>query len=237
MENEEKNISYNILLASGAVIAISGAGIYYMYSRNKLINDYINQVEDYERELKEFGKDGKISQDEEKILGQKQQRLQVLEEQIKNKGLIYNLLDELGKLGIIATVSYVTISVIKWLRKKYPPRPPKCPICGQNFTGWTDYRIKKHLEKHYQNHDFNINTSKAPEVWKLIKDLPSWIKDYLAWAAHVPRSYLDKNWDAVPSADRDKIYLAIIWTALLLVAVIIFAIYLTPILATAGVLA
>ena len=57
MQNEEKNVSGTVLVAGGVIIAVSALGIYYIYSKNAEIKEYLALAKDYEIEYKEIGGD------------------------------------------------------------------------------------------------------------------------------------------------------------------------------------
>ena len=84
MQNEEKNVSGTVLVAGGVIIAVSALGIYYIYSKNAEINEYLALAKDYEIEYKEFGADGEIDEDEQAILENKVRVMNTLEEKIKS---------------------------------------------------------------------------------------------------------------------------------------------------------
>jgi len=77
-----RKVNMGLLVGGGAVIAVSAAGAYYIYSGNVLIDDYMALLDDYEREYKDFIADGILSEDEEAILQPKRDALVLLGDKI-----------------------------------------------------------------------------------------------------------------------------------------------------------
>jgi len=225
----ERGTNKELLIVSAGAISIAVVAGYYIYSKNRLINEYTSLVNDYEREIKEFRQDGVIDEDEERILNQKEERLSLLEHQITHNFLT-DLINALAKLGIVVSAGYISAQVVKYIRRKYPPRPPKCPYCGKDLRGYSDEQIKKHIDSHHNE----PLPEKAPTTWTMIKKLPSLLKDLIAWMAKVPRDYLDKDYNEIPEAARWKIYVAVIEVIVILIAAGIFLWYLVPIAGAAG---
>lgn len=222
---EAKKDNTKIMVIGGVIIIVTAAGVYYIYSRNALINEYLKLVIDYEREYKEFGADGEIDEDEAAILENKRRAMETLEKEIEDKGLIPNILIELGKLGIIATIGYVTISVIKYIMRRWPPKPPNfiCPECGKDLH--TDHRLKRHLEKEHP--EKKPSEDSARDAWDYLVELPQWLIDLISsWG---PVEIVQKRWDEW-DAPLDVKIAAIIAVVAWCIVIIIVAWWLGPLL-------
>lgn len=216
MQNEEKN-NGTVLVAGGVIIAVSALGIYYIYSKNAEINEYLALAKDYEIEYKEFGADGEIDEDEQAILENKVRVMNTLEEKIKSKGFIIDLIGALAKLGIIVIAYKVTTSVLKYVMKRWPPRPPDfiCPACGDNL--YTDDRLKRHIE---QEHPV-ANPDAGTDAWTLLQHLPQWLIDLIGVVGEFSatlQANITKAWDSIPRETQIVLIIAILVAVALLIA-------------------
>lgn len=198
MQKEEvKKDNTKLMIIGGVVVVVSAVGIYYLYSENVLISDYLKLVKDYEREYKEYGADGEIDEDEQAILENKRRAMEALEEEIKSKGFWINLIEALSVLGIIGIIYKVTPKVIDYIIKKWPPRPPHfiCPKCDKDLK--TDYRLRRHLEKEHPV----VDPAPGADAWTLIQHLPQWILDWMVISTgQILLDNITKGWEDIPPA-------------------------------------
>jgi len=216
LEDKSTNINIGYTLIGGGLITAGVAGIYYTYSKDSLIKEYVELVKDYEREYKEFGRDGEISRDENRILTDKADRLRGLEDLIKQKGWGVDLLDALAKLGIIALLYKITPGVIDYIMRKYPPPGSTvCPICHKDLH--TMYRLRRHLEKKHSPKP--QDNPEARDAWDIIQDLPQWALDMIATLTELFEefySYLGKAVEDIPPE---------VWFMIAVIAILIIAVF------------
>ena len=216
-EEEVKKDNTNIMVIGGVVLVVSAVGVYYIYSKNALISDYLKLVKDYEREYNEYGADGEIDPDERAILENKIRALETLEEEIKSKGFIIDLINALAALGIIVIAYKVTATVIKYVMRRWPPRPPNfiCPKCSKDLH--TDYRLKRHIE---QEHPV-VNPDAGADAWTLIQQLPQWIIDLIGAVGEISvvlTVNITKAWDSIPRETQIILIIAIIAAIAIIIA-------------------
>lgn len=224
-----RKVDVGLLVGGGAVITVAAAAAYYIYSKNKLIDEYLTLVKSYEEEYERYGADGEIDETEKKKLDYKAERLDYLEWLIAQKGWLYDLIDALSKLGIVFIGYKITVNVIKYIWKRRPPggKIPTytCPQCDRDFD--SEYQLKRHLKDHPV-----IDTSPAAEVWPLIQQLPKWLIDMIGVVGGfsvILAENIAKAWSDIPL----EVQIAIIILALAAI-VIVMAItfsFLSPALA------
>lgn len=173
------------LIIGGVVVAICGVGAYYIWSRNKLLNDLIEAVEDYQLEYEEFMEDGQIDENERGMLDVKRQKINTIIHEIEEKGLIGQAIDLLWTIGIVVsilTVTYIITKIVERYFKRNPPpeAPPGNPY--QDATDNTWHPTEDHLVDHYHQNHPTPGTDPAAwdEVWRDIQSLPQWVIDLLA---------------------------------------------------------
>lgn len=176
----QKGDTWKYIIVGGVLIAIAGAGIYYLYNRTKVVDEAIELIKDYELEYNEFMVDGVISEEEGNLLEQKRLTLQALINKINEKGLMGQFIDTLWTLGIvipIVTATYIIFKLIERYLKRHPPpqappgKPWKDPM---DNTYWpTPEDLVNHAHDEYPD----TPPADAPamhDIWEDIKNLPSW---------------------------------------------------------------
>ena len=218
-EKQKSNLNY-IILGSGLII-VGVAGIYYIYSKKSVIDEYIKLVKDYEREWKQYIADGDIDIDEGNMLQRKINALNTLEHYIKSRGWGVDLLDALARLGIIVTITLITYRVIKYISKRYPPggRPPQytCPFDGRTFD--TEDEFKRHLE---DEHNI-VDTEPAADVWDDIRNLPDWIHGLIAITTGLGNTfyeYIVKPFNELPLGVKLMLIVLILAAIIIIIALL-----------------
>ena len=215
-EAEPRKINVGLVVGGGAVITVAGAAAYYIYSKNKLIDEYLTLVKSYEEEYQRYYADGEIDEAEQEKLDFKVDRLEYLEWLIAQKGWLHDLITALAKLGIVFIGYKITVNVIKYLWKRHPPGGQiptyPCPQCDEVFD--TEYQLKRHVNTHHPV----IDPSPAADVWPLIQQLPGWIINMIGVVGEgsvLLAENIAKAWGDIPL----EVQIAII--ILVLVAVVI----------------
>lgn len=216
---EEKKVNWGLVALGGGLGIIGGYGIYYLYSKQKMINSYVDLVKDYEREYRQFISDGKIDENEQELLHNKERLMNSLEEQIKDKGFFIDLIEALAKLGIVVSGGYIGAAIIRYLIRKYPPPPNfRCPICNKTFP--SDYKLRRHIEDTHHV----TTTEPAAEAWEIIKTLDSWILQYIAIYTGLGSQFflwLKKGWNELPYETKVMIIVLLI-AALVIITISTF---------------
>ena len=227
MAEEPRKINVGLLVGGGAVIAVSAAALYYMYSKNQLINEYLKLVKSYEEEYQRYWADGVLDETEQEKLEIKIDRLEYLEWLIAQKGWLVDLITALRELLIIAIPGYVTIKVIKYIWKRHPPGGQTitypCPKCDEEFD--SEYQLRRHMAEEHPV----IDTSPAAGVWPLIQQLPQWIIDMIGVVGDFSvllAENIGKAWDSI-SPEQQIALIILILAALAIVMAITFS-FLSP---------
>ena len=227
-----RKINVGLVVGGGAVIAVSAAAIYYVYSKNQLIDEYLKLVASYDEEYQRYMADGVIDETEQKKLKDKGDRLSFLEELIRSKGWIVDLLEALAKLGIVAIIYKVTPKVIDYISRRYPPPGSTvCPKCNKDLHSL--WRLKRHLEREHKTKP--IDTPEARDAWDAINQLPQWLLDVIA----VVSGLGDTFWEYVGKPVTEispEIWLVIVLAVLACILIIVFFPAVIPIVAAAVVL-
>lgn len=227
---EKRKVSGTVLIAGGVVIAVSAAGIYYLYSRNALITKYLKLVEDYASEYEEFVADGVIDEDEQAQLEIKRWALERLEKEIESKGWMELLVDALKVIGYIILPGAITYKIIDLISKRTPPKGPGstvCPVCGKDLI--TNWRLKRHVKRDHPNTQPTASPE-AHDAWDAIRDLPRWIQEVIAISTGLGAKFFDYLAGAVEDISLEH-WMLIIAVILVCIVVAIFAPELLPIVA------
>jgi len=224
-----RKVDLGLLVGGGAVIAVSAAAIYYMQSKNKLIDEYTTLVKSYEEEYDRYWADGeKPDEAEQAKLEFKVDRLGFLEWLIAQKGWLFDLIDALAKLGIVFIGYKITSNVIKWIWKRRPPGGQiptyTCPQCGKDFD--SEYQLKRHMKDHPV-----VDTSPAADAWTLIQQLPQWIINMIGVVGEgsaLIAENIVKAWSSIPLEVQIAIIILVL-AAVVIIMAITFS-FLSPIL-------
>lgn len=226
-----RQVDKGLLIGGGAVIAVSAAAMYYIYSKNKLIDEYLALVKSYEEEYERYYADGEIDETEKAKLDNKAERLEYLEWLIAQKGWLYDLIDALARLGIVFIGYKITVNVIKYIWKRHPPGGQiptyPCPEPGCNEVFDTEYRLKRHMDEHPV-----VDTSPAAEVWPLIQQLPGWIVDMIGVVGEgsvLLAENIGNAWGSIPLEIQIAIIILVL-AAIVIIMAITFS-FLSPALA------
>lgn len=228
-EAEAPRVNLGLLVGGGAVIAVSAAAMYYIYSKNQLIDEYLKLAKSYEEEYERYGADGEIDETERAKLDAKAERLEYLEWLIAQKGWLFDLIDALARLGIVFIGIKVTVNVIKYIWKRHPPGGQiptyTCPQCGKDFD--SEYQLKRHMEEHPV-----IDTSPAADVWPLIQQLPGWIINMIGVVGDFSvllAENIGNAWGSIPLEVQIAIIILVL-AAIVIIMAITFS-FLSPALA------
>lgn len=220
----EAKIDVGTTLIGTGILAIGVAGVYYIYSGRKLIEEYVGGVKDLEREYKQFIADGELSEDESQILEVKEHALTVLGRKIEEKGFLEQLRDILYGFGYAVGITgglWLAHKIIDYLRKRYPPRGRtptdyECPVCHQHFS--TEDQLRHHVE---QEHDIkNPDADETRHAWDIVRSWPSWVLGLISIMAGLPGllpQYQQYVWDQLPYWAK----VAIIYACLVAIGILI----------------
>lgn len=208
------------------LLAIAGVSYYGAKQRAKLIEEFLDKIKRGEAAYKSAIE--REDYEGAKDIAEYYEGLMRAEERVLEKeGLIPTVLKRLRDIGIIVTAGYISIKIISWLLKKYPPKPPYvCPVCGAGFA--TLDQLNEHVKEEH-----GLDTGKVPEAEAAYNAAPSWVQNLLANASGVGRAFLDAEWAGMP-----------VWQLLVIAAAAIVLIlltwwflgpYLAPVAAMAGI--
>lgn len=232
-EAEPRKVDMGLLVGGGAVISVAGVAAYYIYSKNQLIDEYLKLAASYQEEYERYGADGEIDETEEAKLDVKRERLEYLEWLIAQKGWLIDLINALARLGIVFIGYKITVNVLKYVWKRWPPKPPsfECPECGEDLH--TDYRLKRHLEEDHP--ELTPTEEEAQDAWDYLQTLPQWLIDVISnWG---PVVIVRKEWDAWDEPldiKIAKVIAVVAWSIVIIIVVWFLAPLLIPFITKAG---
>ena len=231
-EEEPRRVNWGLLVGGGAVITVAGAAAYYIYSKNKLIDEYLKLVKSYEEEYQRYGADGEIDETEKAKLEEKAERLDYLEWLIAQKGWLFDLLSALAKLGIVFIGYKITVNVIKYIWKRWPPggQTPTypCPEPGCDEIFDSEYQWSHHIKTAHPV----IDPLPAATVWPLIQQLPHWLIDMIGVVGGFSvllAENIVKAWSSIPLETQIAIILLVL-AAVAIIMAITFSLF-SPVLA------
>lgn len=156
-EERRREINTTALAVGGAVIAICGLGLYYIWTRQKLVDEYIYWIHEWQREYTELMETGGIPACEEvlteseclavtneggthgciwwnkqciSVLTWKGDMMRRLQGMIEDRGLL-GWATDLVWAGTGFMIAYGVYSLLKTIMKRYFERNPRDPHTGE----------------------------------------------------------------------------------------------------------
>jgi hypothetical protein len=224
--SEKSSFPIGTVVIGGAIIAIAGIGIYYMWSKQKIVDDYLYWVQEYMREVEEYGPNPTSAQQDE--LKKKKETIIFLQGQAEEKNVIVQIQEALIPiLGLIAVIKFTTIlyKIVEWYLKNHPGAGGGTPgneyhdvVDGTDHPSPEDFM--RHTATDYPHPDPAGDV--MPQVWTDIQTLPQWILDILAGAAlslgiNEWADAIGKSWSELPA--EQQLYLAVVVLGLVLLVI------------------
>ena len=165
----KKPIDTTAVIVGGVALGVCGVAAYYIYSRDKHVNEYLELAQEYSAKYQRFMSDEIITEDEQLMLDFEERQLSLLEEVIRDKGWWYHLLDKVQQILGIYVFFKITWALWKYVRDKWPPTGGhtfECPKC--DYTTHSEDDLNRHVE---EDHQPAPSQDPAYTMWDLLHQL------------------------------------------------------------------
>jgi len=221
----KEKIDLKWIIAGGVIIGICGLGFYYLWSKQKLVDDVQTAVQEYKDLYDEFMEDGIITPAEQDVLDIKKREIDLLIALASQKGLIEQVTEMLFMIfGIgvpVCTVSWIIIKLMdRWLKRHpgagggTPEEPYVDPVDNTTYPEMDDlwdYAVSEHGTPAPGYVD------ELAEAWEMVNSLPDWLSSLLATLVGVPDAVGQWYGDLDP-ASQNLICMGVIAAILVLIA-------------------